>query len=160
MTIRPAFLCISAAAALTSIAASSSAFAQPTANPATDTRLTLGAGAPALTPVGVSLADAPNDGSPIFLGREPFARTASLKSWDAPRGRQAGSVPDADIARNVSEALAKAEGLDGNVEVHVRNGVVSLGGRVASAGMIYRIIALVERVDGVVGVDEKDLDVG
>ncbi|MFJ2825563.1 HPP family protein [Streptomyces toxytricini] len=61
--------------------------------------------------------------------------------------------PDAEIRRRVGEVPGDAaEVPDGDVEVHVVDGVVTLDGTAARSSRLRPLLGLVERLDGVVAV--------
>lgn len=67
-------------------------------------------------------------------------------------------LDDAELARQVEEALRELEVPAGAVQVHVSDGVVRLRGRLSSPAEA-RLVALVVRgLDGVVGVDTTGLE--
>ncbi|MFF5933663.1 CBS domain-containing protein [Streptomyces sp. NPDC012508] len=65
--------------------------------------------------------------------------------------------PDAEIRRRIREdVLADAMDLPGDVvDVHVLDGVVTLGGRVRRRSQALMLVGLAERVDGVVAVVDQ-----
>lgn len=65
--------------------------------------------------------------------------------------------PDSEIRRRIREdVLMDAMGLSGDaVDVHVLDGVVTLGGRVRWRSQALTLVALAERVDGVVAVVDR-----
>ncbi|AQT75655.1 MULTISPECIES: CBS domain-containing protein [Streptomyces] len=61
--------------------------------------------------------------------------------------------PDAEIRRRVQEVLAELAGVSAEaVEVHVVDGIVTLEGTVHHPTRVRLLVALVERIDGVVAV--------
>ncbi|MEU6879142.1 CBS domain-containing protein [Streptomyces sp. NPDC046712] len=65
--------------------------------------------------------------------------------------------PDSEIRRRIREdVLTDAMGLPGDaVDVHVLDGVVTLGGRVRRQSQALMLLGLAERVDGVVAVVDR-----
>ncbi|MFE5709275.1 CBS domain-containing protein [Streptomyces sp. NPDC056501] len=65
--------------------------------------------------------------------------------------------PDAEIRRRIREdVLTDAMDLPGDaVDVHVLDGVVTLGGRVRRRSQVLMLVGLAERVDGVVAVVDQ-----
>jgi hypothetical protein len=87
------------------------------------------------------------------------ARHHSLKSFNAPRHRTADARPDSDIERDIATILKADARIEGSIHVVSIRGVVVLTGLVEDTGMYYRVIELVEKIDGVVGTNEDGLDV-
>ncbi|WP_204069940.1 BON domain-containing protein, partial [Planobispora siamensis] len=60
----------------------------------------------------------------------------------------------ADLRREVVRALAGLDFATDGVTVAVEDGVITLGGRVALCSQIAPLVAAVESVDGVTGVED------